>query len=148
MEAVLTAALRLLSTFLGPLDIASLYRTAPVSPIPQPDYLNTAAVGRTLLSPDEILALGKAAEHAAGRRRTARDAPRPLDIDLLLYGTWVSDAPELRLPHPGLCQRSFVLAPLAEIAPHWPIPPAGPTVAEALAACMPGTGIRRIGWGR
>lgn len=146
VETTLAAALRRLDAVLGPLRVAPLYRTAPVSPLPQPDYRNTAAVGRTALAPDALLSLAKALELRAGRRRGARDAPRPLDIDLLLYGDLVAEAPELTLPHPALLGRRFALAPLADLAPGWPIPPDGPTVAEALAACDPRGTVERLEW--
>jgi 2-amino-4-hydroxy-6-hydroxymethyldihydropteridine diphosphokinase len=140
-----------LQLVLGPLRVASLYRSAPVSPtfpaIAQPDYLNTAAVAEVIaadLPPDAILAVAKALELAAGRRRGVRFGPRPLDIDLLVYGGLRSDAPELTLPHPRLRERRFVLEPLAEIAPGLAVPPDGASVRELLAALPPDPGLRRI----
>jgi 2-amino-4-hydroxy-6-hydroxymethyldihydropteridine diphosphokinase len=112
-------------------------RTAAVSPFPQPDFLNTAAVVRTALPPDAVLAVAKALERAAGRRRTVRFGPRPLDIDLLLYGDRHSTAPELTLPHPRLRERRFMLEPLAALAPDWPVPPDGATVRELLERLPP-----------
>jgi 2-amino-4-hydroxy-6-hydroxymethyldihydropteridine diphosphokinase len=128
----LRQALRRLEAALGPLQVAPLYRTAAVSPTPQPDYLNTAALGRTHLSPDAVLALAKALELAAGRRAGPRFGPRPLDVDLLLWGDLVSPHPELTLPHPRLRDRRFVLEPLAALAPDLPVPPDGKTVRELL----------------
>jgi 2-amino-4-hydroxy-6-hydroxymethyldihydropteridine diphosphokinase len=142
----LTGALGQLAAVLGPLRVASLYRSLPVSPVPQPDFLNTAALAFTSLAPEEVLALAKALELAAGRRRGARFGPRPLDIDLLLYGELRSEAPELTLPHPRLRQRRFMLEPLAEIAPDLPVPPDGATVAELLARVKDQPGMERIGW--
>lgn len=145
-------ALRRLEEVLGPLRIASLYRTAAVSPVPQPDYLNTAVLASVSLEPGaslepgELLALAKALELAAGRRRGTRFGPRPLDVDLLLYGDRQSSAPELTLPHPRLRERRFVLEPLAEIAPDLQIPPDGATVRDLLAALPPGELVERIGW--
>lgn len=143
----MTAALRQLAAYVGPLRVASLYRSAPVSPIPQADFLNTAALARTVLAPEEVLAVAKALERAAGRRRGARFGPRPLDIDLLLYGDLHIDAPELTLPHPRLRERRFMLAPLAEIAPAWPVPPDGATVAELLGRLGDEQAVERIEWG-
>jgi 2-amino-4-hydroxy-6-hydroxymethyldihydropteridine diphosphokinase len=134
VSQTLRHALRHLEAALGPLQAAPLYRTAAVSPIPQPDYLNTAALGRTSLPPDAVLALAKALERAAGRRGGPRFGPRPLDIDLLLWGDLVLPHPELTLPHPRLRDRRFVLEPLAALAPHLPVPPDGKTVRELLAA--------------
>ncbi len=144
----LTAALRQLAASLGPLRIASLYRSAAVSPIPQPDFLNTAALAHTDLAAEEVLALAKALELAAGRRPGARFGPRPLDVDLLLYGDRRAATPELTLPHPRLRERRFMLAPLAEIAPAWPVPPDGATVAELLERLGPQQEVERIEWGK
>ena len=98
------------------------------------------------LEPGELLALAKALELAAGRRRGARFGPRPLDVDLLLYGDLQSSAPELTLPHPRLHERRFVLEPLAEIAPDWRVPPDGARVDDLLARLPPGEVVERIGW--
>ncbi len=143
------SALGQLRAALGPLSVASLYRTRAVSPIPQPDFLNTAALAQTALGPEAVLALGKALELAAGRRPGPRFGPRPLDIDLLLYGDWVSDDPGLTIPHPRLHERRFVLRPLADVAPDLPVPPDGATVRELLARLGPESPqgeVERIGW--
>ena len=148
-EPTLAWALRQLAASLGPLRVASLYRSRPVSPIAQPDYLNTVAVGSTALPPDAVLALAKALELAAGRRRGVRFGPRPLDVDLLIYGDHLADAPELTLPHPRLRERRFVLAPLAEVAPDLLVPPDGANVAELLARLGPAgeaDSVERLDW--
>lgn len=146
MRRHLGDALDRLAALLGPLAVASLYRTAPVSDLPQPDYLNTAAVGETALPPEEILRLGQELERRAGRRPGGpRDAPRPLDVDLLVYGDLVRADPALTLPHPRLAERGFVLVPLAEVAPGLRVPPAGRTVAELLAALGAVEGVERVG---
>ncbi len=148
VERTLAWALRQLAASLGPLRVASLYRSLPVSPVPQPDFLNTAALARTALPPEAVLALGQALELAAGRRPGVRFGPRPLDVDLLLYGDLRSDAPEMTLPHPRLRERRFVLAPLAEIAPDLALPPDGARVAELLARLGDDpAGVERIEWG-
>lgn len=147
VAATLRRALDQLRLALGPLRVASFYRSTPVSSVPQPDYLNTAAVAEVSaaeLPPDAILAIAKALELAAGRRRGVRFGPRPLDVDLLVYGELRSEAPELTLPHPRLRERRFVLEPLAEIAPDLAVPPGGTTVRELLAALPPDPGLRRI----
>lgn len=146
MEATLAAALRELARRLGPLEVASLYRTAAVSPLPQPPYLNTAAIGHTPLPPDAVLALAKELERAAGRTRTERFAPRPLDIDLLLFGDLVLRTPELTLPHPRLHRRRFVLAPLADLIPERRLPADRLTLAQRLAALPPGPAVELAGW--
>lgn len=125
-------ALRDLEAALGPLQAAPFYRTAAVSPFPQPDFLNTAVLVRTALPPDAILAVAKALEHAAGRRLGVRWGPRPLDVDLLVYGDLTLSTPELTLPHPRLRERRFMLEPLAALAPDLRVPPDGATVRELL----------------
>jgi 2-amino-4-hydroxy-6-hydroxymethyldihydropteridine diphosphokinase len=135
VELTLRRALRDLEAALGPLEVAPFYRTAAISPILQPDFLNTAVLVRTALPPDAILAVAKALEHAAGRRRDVsgiRFGPRPLDIDLLLYGDIEIATPELTLPHPRLRERRFMLEPLAALAPDLRVPPDGATVRELL----------------
>lgn len=111
------------------------------------------AVGVTGHPPDAVLALGKALELAAGREAPRRDAgarprhgPRPLDVDLLLYGDLVSARPELTLPHPGLAHRRFVLAPLADLAPDLRVPPGGARVADLLAALGDAQDVERVAW--
>lgn len=75
-----------------------------------------------------------------------RFGPRPLDVDLLLYGGMQLALPELTLPHPRLRDRRFVLEPLAEIAPDLPVPPDGATVRDLLARLPPEPAVERIGW--
>lgn len=140
-------ALRQLEAALGPLLVASLYRSRPVSPIPQPDYLNTAVLARAGLPPGELLALAKSLEWDAGRRPGERFGPRPLDIDLLVYGDLQIDTPELTVPHPRLRERRFALEPLADLAPELAVPPDGATVRELLAK-LGEQGVERVGWSR
>jgi len=95
------------------------YETDPVGPPGQGPYLNAAAVIRTDLPPERLLAAFLEIERAAGRDRTGepRNGPRTLDLDLLLDGSTVLERPGLVLPHPRLRERGFVLIPLCEIAP-------------------------------
>ncbi len=92
------------------------YRSAPVDAT-GPDYLNAVAELRTSLGAMDVLALLQALENQAGRERPYRNAPRTLDLDLLLYGDARIDAPSLQVPHPRMWDRAFVLLPLAELAP-------------------------------
>jgi 2-amino-4-hydroxy-6-hydroxymethyldihydropteridine diphosphokinase len=101
-----------------------LYRTAPVQAVGQ-DFLNAVVELRTALSPRELLSALQGIEDAHGRLRPYPNAPRTLDLDLLLYGHRQSDALELTLPHPRLHLRGFVLAPLLELAPALSVPRIG-----------------------
>jgi 2-amino-4-hydroxy-6-hydroxymethyldihydropteridine diphosphokinase len=113
---------------------SSLYRTAPVGLKRQPDFIN-AVVELVAVSPaPTLLDMLFAIEARFGRQRSVRNAPRTLDLDLLLYGDELSADPVLTLPHPRLHERAFVLAPLAELAPQLVIPGRGP-VSDLLAHC-------------
>ena len=142
----LLAAIAGLSRRLGALAVAPLFRSAAVSAIPQPDFLNTVVVARTTLPARELLALGRRLEREAGRVAGPRHGPRPLDVDLLCRGDSVVDEPDLVVPHPRLRQRGFVLAPLAALAPDLRLPPDGRTAAELLAALPGGPALRRVSW--
>jgi 2-amino-4-hydroxy-6-hydroxymethyldihydropteridine diphosphokinase len=115
----LRLALRWLQPACRIVAVSSLYRSPALvleGAPPGPDYVNAACEVETDLAPRELLAHVKSIEHAIGRRPAERWAPRPIDIDILLYGDEVIDAEELAVPHPGLTERNFVLAPLAELA--------------------------------
>jgi 2-amino-4-hydroxy-6-hydroxymethyldihydropteridine diphosphokinase len=105
---------------------SSLYRSAPVD-AGGPDYVNAVAEIRTRLNAPELLAQLQSIESGAGRTRPYRNAPRTLDLDLLLYGAAAIASERLTVPHPRMAERAFVLLPLVEIAPQ-AVPP------EALAA--------------
>lgn len=113
---------------------SSLYRSAPVGYADQPDFINAVAQLSTALAPQDLLAALLALEQRFGRERSFRDAPRTLDLDLLLYDAQCIAEPGLTVPHPRMHQRAFVLAPLVEIAPACIIPGIGPA-ADWLARC-------------
>ena len=116
---------------------SSLYRTAPVGLKHQPDFINAVVALDTRLGPHELLDELFALEARFGRVRepgSVKNAPRTLDLDLLLHGDSVLNDPTLILPHPRMHERAFVLAPLAEIAPNLIVPGRGP-IADLLAAC-------------
>jgi 2-amino-4-hydroxy-6-hydroxymethyldihydropteridine diphosphokinase len=116
------------------LRCSSLYRTAPIGYADQPDFVNAVVEIATDLAPDDLLAAMLDIEHSHGRIREFQNAPRTLDVDLLLYGDLVMDTETLSLPHPRAHQRAFVLHPLLEIAPHCHIPTLG-LARNFLAAC-------------
>lgn len=121
---------------------SSLYRTAPVGLLHQPDYINAVVEVFTVLPAPTFLDQLFAIEARFGRLRSVKNAPRTLDLDLLLYGDVQCDDARLTLPHPRLHQRAFVLAPLAEIAPGLAIPGRGGVI-ELLAGCA-GQPIQRL----
>jgi 2-amino-4-hydroxy-6-hydroxymethyldihydropteridine diphosphokinase len=107
-----------------------LYKSPPLGPSDQPDYINAVAALDTGLAALELLAALCDIEQRHGRKRDGvRWGPRSLDLDLLLYGDVVMDTPELTLPHPGLPERAFVLYPLFDVAPQLAVPGRG-TVRE------------------
>ncbi len=139
------AAAQRLEAALGPLRFASLYRSEPVSAIPQPPFLNSVALGRGAQSPEALLELALGVERQLGRRRAERDGPRTIDLDLLVVGDERRAGPGLELPHPRLRDRRFVLAPLAELAPDLALPPDGEPVAALLARLPERPWVARIG---
>lgn len=108
------------------LAASPLYRSAPVGYLDQPDFVNAVACIETTRPALQLLTDLQALEEQSGRQRTFRNAPRTLDLDLLLYGDCVLNEPDLELPHPRMHQRGFVLVPLLDIAPDIIIPGVGP----------------------
>jgi 2-amino-4-hydroxy-6-hydroxymethyldihydropteridine diphosphokinase len=125
------------------LAASSLYRSAPVGVVGQLDFVNAVAEVETALGAQALLQALLAEESRFGRTREFPNAPRTLDLDLLLYGDRVIAEPGLVVPHPRMHERAFVLAPLAEIAPDIAIPGRG-RAAALLAACADQR-IERIG---
>jgi len=121
------------------LHLSSFYRTAPVGIRGQPDFINAVAALATELAPLRLLDALFSVERRFGRRREFHQAPRTLDLDLLLYDQLVVDSPRLSLPHPRMHLRAFVIAPLLEIAPHCHIPGRG-----RAAAWLPAVSMQRI----
>jgi 2-amino-4-hydroxy-6-hydroxymethyldihydropteridine diphosphokinase len=117
-QAALTAALQALVALpqVRLHRTSAFYRTAPIE-AHGPDYLNAVAALDTTLAPLDLLAQLQGVENTFGRERPYRNAPRTLDLDLLLYGEERINSPTLTVPHPRMHERAFVLVPLAEIAP-------------------------------
>jgi 2-amino-4-hydroxy-6-hydroxymethyldihydropteridine diphosphokinase len=113
---------------------SSLYRSAPVGYSDQPQFINAVAALDTALGPERLLDQLQAIEARHGRLRSFANAPRTLDLDLLLYGTQTIRSPRLTVPHPRMHERAFVLRPLLELDPQAEIPGKG-SAAQLLAGC-------------
>lgn len=134
-RAHLDYAVASMRTVLRRLTVSTYYDTIPAGVAgPQPLYLNAALVGETALPARALLEALHGIEIARGRTRPHPNAPRTLDLDLILFGGHVIDEPGLAVPHPRFRERRFVLEPLAEVAPDLRDPVTGKTVAELLAA--------------
>lgn len=121
---------------------SSWYQTKAVGP-PQPDYINGCALFQVQLTPEALLETLLGVEAQFGRLRGERWGPRTLDLDLLLFGDLILETPNLKVPHPCMRERAFVLVPLAEIAPDWIDPVSGKAIAELVQA-VDCSEVRRI----
>jgi 2-amino-4-hydroxy-6-hydroxymethyldihydropteridine diphosphokinase len=132
----LLEALRRLEDLGDVTAVSRFHETEPVGYTDQPRFVNAAALLETEVLPITLLRGLLAIEHSMGRDRAASvpKGPRIIDLDLLLYGSVVLDDPALRLPHPALHERRFVLAPLAQIAPDWQHPTLHKTIQQLLQA--------------
>jgi 2-amino-4-hydroxy-6-hydroxymethyldihydropteridine diphosphokinase len=115
--------------------LSRVYRTAAIGLEDQPDFLNMVVEVRTVLLPEELLALTQGLEQEAGRERTVRWGPRTLDVDILWYDGTFIDTDDLNVPHPRMEERRFVLEPLADLAADLLLP-SGRTVRESLAMTL------------
>jgi 2-amino-4-hydroxy-6-hydroxymethyldihydropteridine diphosphokinase len=126
--------------------LSSIYETAPVSEVEQGLFLNMVAeIGNPLPPPEQVMARLLRIEYSLGRTREVKDGPRTIDLDLLLYGEVLSDTEFLRLPHPCLHERRFVLEPLAEIAPRLVHPKLKRSVIKLLESSEDKSEVKR--WG-
>jgi 2-amino-4-hydroxy-6-hydroxymethyldihydropteridine diphosphokinase len=140
--AALQGALDVLAPVLANIAVSSVYDTAPVGGVEQPDYANAVVVGDTDLEPEALLRLAHGAESSWQRTREVRWGPRTLDVDVLVVGDLVSEDPDLTLPHPRARERAFVLVPWAEADPGATLPD-GTRVADLAAALGPAEGVLR-----
>jgi len=133
-EQTLRASLRMLSqNGVVPVSLSRIYAT-PAWPDPaDPPFVNAVAAVETALTPAALMAELARTETAFGRVRTARNAPRTLDLDLIDYHGRAEDGPPI-LPHPRVAERAFVLMPLADVAPNWRHPVSGIGIGELIAA--------------
>ena len=118
------------------LALSPFYRTRAWPDPNDPDYINAAAIVASTCLPRELMTLLEQTETRFGRKRSVKNSPRTLDLDIVDYDGRVAEGPPV-LPHPRLRDRAFVLVPLADIAPGWRHPATGETV-EALIAALPG----------
>lgn len=125
--------------------VSSVYQSSPVGYLDQPDFFNLVCSVDAHEPPGALLRWIHGLEESMGRRRTFRDAPRPLDIDILAYGELVVEEEDLVIPHPRMHERGFVLMPLAEIAPDWRHPLLQRTAKELAEAKRWSERVERIG---
>ena len=114
---------------------SSLYRTEPVGGPPQDWYANAVAEVGFEGEPEELLRVCQFIESLHGRKRERKNAPRTLDLDILLFGDRILDSPDLTIPHPRFRERRFVLVPMVEVAPDFEDPISGLTMRELLSRC-------------
>jgi 2-amino-4-hydroxy-6-hydroxymethyldihydropteridine diphosphokinase len=130
--ATLRAAVERIRRLGTDIKISSVYETEPVGYLDQPAFYNAVLLLDTVLGPETVMNELLRIEVELGRVRTFANAPRAIDLDLLLYGNEIRDTPPLTLPHPRMHERAFVLAPLAEIAPDMIHPRLNMSIAELL----------------
>jgi 2-amino-4-hydroxy-6-hydroxymethyldihydropteridine diphosphokinase len=109
--------------------------------VDQPSFLNIALAGRTALAPDDLLTYLKEIEASLGREKAIRFGPRQLDLDIIFYNDRIIDEPHLKIPHPRLAERGFVLRPLVDIAPDFVHPVLKQTLVELATQLPPDDGI-------
>ena len=143
----LSRAVQLMRQFAVDVQTSPMYRTAPQGFRNQPAFYNAVCRLTTRLTPFELMERLLGIEAAVGRRRTFRNAPRLLDMDILLFNRLVLNSPPLVLPHPRMAERLFVLRPLADVAPHLRHPLSGMSVSEMLRK-LPGesNGMVDVEW--
>lgn len=126
-------------------SVSASYRSEPMGPVRQADFVNAVAAMLTLLSPHKMLAALRTIEDAQGRQRDGEYwGPRTIDLDLLVFGKQEIDDDTLTVPHPGISARNFVLLPLCELAPHLIVPGVGTVAALTKAISATGGRIEKI----
>lgn len=131
--ANLDAAIEAMEPDVHPRQCSPVYETPPWGYLDQPKFLNQVIEAETSLSPARLLEYLKRIEVKVGRKETFRFGPRMIDLDIIFYNGEVIDSPPLIIPHPRLAERSFVLMPLADLAPDYRHPILGDSVSEMLA---------------
>lgn len=126
------------------LAASALYETQPRVVEEQPDFINACVALDTQLTPHALLAALISIEQTMGRVRIFDKGPREIDLDILLFGQQLISAPDLQIPHPGLCERAFVLVPLAEIAPLAIHPIFQSTITQLTQNCPDSGWVRKV----
>ena len=124
--------------------ISSMYETAPWGKTDQADFLNQVLLVETIMSPQSLLQAIFSIEVKGGRKRTVKNAPRTIDIDILFYNDLVLEEPGLNIPHPRIADRRFVLEPLNEISPDLLHPVLGKTIHQLLLECKDELAVKKI----
>ena len=145
-QANMAMALRMLPPLARVDAVSPLYESLPQAPAPPPPYLNAVARIVTGLGPELLLRHLKQIEHLIGRRSKERWAPRPIDLDIALYGDLVLETADLSIPHPRLAERAFVLKPLLDIEPELRHPATGKRLADTLADVPQSEMVLVAGW--
>jgi 2-amino-4-hydroxy-6-hydroxymethyldihydropteridine diphosphokinase len=131
-EGYLRVAIEPIAKTESVLQASSIYETDPVGYLDQPSFLNMVIEVETAKAPLDLLQRLREVEHELHRERAFQNAPRTIDLDLLLYDDVVLDSPDLTIPHPRMHERAFVLVPLVEIAPNAIVPTIGKSANELL----------------
>ena len=150
-RANLKKALRLLERSMEVVSVSSVCDTEPVGVGKQPRFLNLVCRVNTDIGPVQLLSLIKRIEADMGRDLNLKNAPRNIDIDIILYGDTIIESPELTIPHPRMWERAFVLVPFAEIAPKVIHPVSGESIGDLVAKVEGRVGVvkkRRLGGNR
>lgn len=141
----LAIARRLIQKDLGRIDrMSSIYQTAAWGKRNQPDFLNQVLVVNTESTAEETMQKILSIEEKMGRKRTVRNAPRIIDIDILFFNKLIANLPHLQIPHPRMAQRRFVLTPLNQLSPMLRHPVLNISVHQMLLQCNDPLDVKRI----
>ena len=126
------------------LQVSSLYETAPWGKLDQADFINQVLLINTAFSPQALLKAILSIEEKGGRKRTIKNAPRTIDIDILFYNNLILEEPGLSIPHPRIADRRFVLEPLNEISPELIHPVLKKSIHQLLQECRDELGVKKL----